>query len=135
MISYRYLPAIRSAALRNMAARSEKGRDSQAGLAASAASIAADTSEVEAFEYDAIVEEWLAGFCWVDMDDVLIYRNQYSISKSETSGLLLFLRQQEVPPTETSFVSSQVRRLSLLAEPTLSHRSATYNQQRIFQLA
>jgi hypothetical protein len=67
IISYLYFPAIKSAALRNMAARSEKGRDSHAGFAASAASIAEETSEGEAFEYDAIVEEWFAGFCWVDI--------------------------------------------------------------------
>jgi len=50
MISYLYFPAIRSAALRKMAALSEKGRDSHAGFAASAASMAADTSEGEALE-------------------------------------------------------------------------------------
>jgi hypothetical protein len=50
MISYLYLPAMRSAALRKMAARSEKWRDSQAGLAERAASIAVDTSEGEALE-------------------------------------------------------------------------------------
>jgi hypothetical protein len=50
IMSYLYLPEIKSAALRKMAARSENGRDSQAGLAASAASIAAETSDGEAFE-------------------------------------------------------------------------------------
>lgn len=55
-----------------MAALSANGRASHAGLAASAASIAADTSEGEAFEYDAMVEEWLAGVCCLDMEEVLI---------------------------------------------------------------
>jgi hypothetical protein len=50
IISYLYFPAIRSAALRKMAARSEKGRDSHAGFAASAASTAAEMSEAEALE-------------------------------------------------------------------------------------
>jgi hypothetical protein len=50
MISYLYFPAIKSAAFRNTAARSAKGRDSQAGFAWSAASMAAETSEGEALE-------------------------------------------------------------------------------------
>jgi len=50
MISYLYFPAMRSAALRKTAARSAKGRDSQAGLAARAASMAAETSEGEALK-------------------------------------------------------------------------------------
>jgi hypothetical protein len=57
IISYRYFPATRSAALRKIAARSEKGRDSQAGLAAKAASIADETSEGVALEYETTVEE------------------------------------------------------------------------------
>jgi hypothetical protein len=54
-----------------MAARSEKGRDSHSGFAARAASIAAETSDGEALEYEAIVEEWFDGFCWVEIDEVL----------------------------------------------------------------
>jgi hypothetical protein len=50
MISYLYFPAIRSAAFRKMAALSENGRDSHAGFAASAASIAAETSDGKALE-------------------------------------------------------------------------------------
>jgi len=50
MISYLYFVAIKSAALRKMAARSEKGRASHSGLAESAASIALETSEGEALE-------------------------------------------------------------------------------------
>jgi hypothetical protein len=72
IISYLYFPAIRSAALRKIAARSEKGRDSHAGFAARAASIAAETSDGEALEYEAMVEEWFDGFCCVEMDEVLI---------------------------------------------------------------
>lgn len=56
-MSYLYFPAIRSAAFKKIAALSENGRDSHAGLAAKAASIAADTSDGEAFEYEATVEE------------------------------------------------------------------------------
>lgn len=70
-MSYLYFPAIKSAALRKMAALSEKGRDSHSGFAARAASIAAETSDGEALEYEAIVEEWFDGFCWVEMDEVL----------------------------------------------------------------
>jgi hypothetical protein len=62
-MSYLYFPAIRSAAFRNTAARSANGRDSHAGFAARAASIAAETSDGKAFEYEAMVEEWLEGFC------------------------------------------------------------------------
>ena len=40
-----------------MAALSENGRDSHAGLAANAASMADDTSAGVAFEYEATVEE------------------------------------------------------------------------------
>jgi hypothetical protein len=72
IISYLYFPAIRSAAFKNTAARSAKGRDSHAGFAARAASIAAETSDGEAFEYVAIVEEWFEGFCCWDMVEVLI---------------------------------------------------------------
>lgn len=71
-MSYLYFPAIRSAALRNTAARSENGRDSHAGFAASAASMAVETSEGEALEYEATVEEWFDGFCCFEIDDVLI---------------------------------------------------------------
>jgi hypothetical protein len=61
IISYLYLPETRSAALRKMAARSAKGRDSHSAFAERAASMAAETSDAEALEYEAIVEEWLAG--------------------------------------------------------------------------
>ena len=73
MISYRYFVEIRSAALRKMAARSEKGRASHSAFAERAASIAFETSEGEALEYDAIVEEWFAGFCCLEIVDVLIW--------------------------------------------------------------
>lgn len=73
-MSYLYFPAIRSAAFKKIAALSEKGRDSHAGFAASAASMAADTSDGEALEYEATVEEWLEGFCWVEIVEVLICR-------------------------------------------------------------
>lgn len=63
---------IRSAALRNMAARSAKGVFSHEDFAARADSIAEETSEADALEYEATVEEWLAGFCWVDRSVVLI---------------------------------------------------------------
>lgn len=74
-MSYLYLPAIRSAAFRKTAALSEKGRDSQAGFAARAASMAAETSDGEAFEYEAIVEEWFDGFCCLEIEEVLSYGN------------------------------------------------------------
>lgn len=35
--------------------------------------MAAEMSAVEALEYEAIVEEWLEGFCWVEILEVLIY--------------------------------------------------------------
>jgi hypothetical protein len=72
IIVYRYGPDIISAALRKIEARSEKGSDSHAGLAASAASIAAETSEGEAVEYVATIDAWSDGFFWVDMVEVLI---------------------------------------------------------------
>jgi hypothetical protein len=72
MISWRYFPDIKSAALRKMEARSEKVRDSHAGLAASAASIAAETSEGLALEYEATTDEWFEGFFWVNTIEVLI---------------------------------------------------------------
>ena len=50
IISYRYFPLIKSAALRKTAALSAKGKDSQAGFAARAASMALDTSSLLAFE-------------------------------------------------------------------------------------
>lgn len=71
-MSYLYFPAIRSAAFKNIAALSENGRDSHAGFAARAASMAAETSDGEALEYEATVEEWLEGFCWVEIVEVLI---------------------------------------------------------------
>jgi hypothetical protein len=72
IISYLYFPAIRSAAFKKIAALSEKGRDCHSGFAARAASMAAETSEGEALEYEAIVEEWFEGFCCLDMDDAFI---------------------------------------------------------------
>lgn len=51
MISYLYLVLMRSAAFRNMAARSAKGKLSHAGFAANAESIACLTSSEEALEY------------------------------------------------------------------------------------
>lgn len=36
--------------------------------------MAAETSDGEALEYEAIVEEWSEGFCCLEMDDVLICR-------------------------------------------------------------
>jgi hypothetical protein len=63
---------MRSAVFKKIAALSEKGRDSHSGLAARAASMAAETSDGEALEYEAIVEEWFEGSCCLDMDDVLI---------------------------------------------------------------
>lgn len=71
IISYLYFPAIKSAALRKTAALSENGRDSHAGLAARAASMAAETSDGDALEYDAMVEEWFDGFCCLDIVEVL----------------------------------------------------------------
>jgi hypothetical protein len=50
MISYLYFPDIRSAAFKKTAALSANGRDSQAGFAARAASMAAETSDGEALE-------------------------------------------------------------------------------------
>jgi hypothetical protein len=74
IISYLYLPAIKSAAFKKIAALSEKGRDSHSGFAARAASIAAETSDGEALEYDATAEEWFAGLCCLEIDEVLICR-------------------------------------------------------------
>lgn len=56
---------MRSAALRKTAALSAKGRDSHAGLAARAASMAFETSEELALVYLAIISWWAAGFDWV----------------------------------------------------------------------
>lgn len=80
------------------------------------------------------MEEWLAGFCCVEMDDVLVFRSQYSIPKSKIIALPLFLQQQWVLLTETSSVSSQEQLSSLLAAPTLSYRNATHNQLIMHQL-
>jgi hypothetical protein len=73
MISYRYFPLIRSAAFRKIAARSAKGSDSQAGLAARAESMALDTSEAVALEYLAIAEEWDDGMDWLRIEEVLTW--------------------------------------------------------------
>lgn len=53
--SYLYFPAIRSAAFKKMAALSAKGKFSHSGLAARAASIAADTWADEACDDEARV--------------------------------------------------------------------------------
>ena len=70
--SYRYLPAIRSAALRNIAALSAKGRVSHARFAERADSIALDTSESLAFEYLAMGSECEDGLAWVRRESLLI---------------------------------------------------------------
>ena len=57
MITYRYFPEMRSAAFKKIAALSENGSDSHAGFAARAASMAAETSDGDALEYKATVEE------------------------------------------------------------------------------
>jgi hypothetical protein len=92
MISYRYFLAIKSAAFKKIAALSENGRDSHSAFAARAASIAAETSDGEAFEYEAIVEEWFDGFCCLEIEEVLIYGCQSQ--SAEPFGLLTSL-----PPT------------------------------------
>jgi len=60
--SYLYLPLIRSAALRKMAALSSKGVDSQDDLAASADSMAALTCSSVALEDLATMSAWREGF-------------------------------------------------------------------------
>lgn len=70
IISYLYFPLIRSAALRNTAARSANGKFSHAGFAARADSMAFETSAELALEYLAMVEECAAGLAWVRMEDV-----------------------------------------------------------------
>jgi hypothetical protein len=40
--------------------------------------MAAETSDGEALEYEAMVEEWFAGFCCVEIVEVVIYRSQDS---------------------------------------------------------
>lgn len=65
MISYLYLVLMRSAAFRNMAARSAKGKLSHAGFAASAESIACLTSSEEALEHLATEVEKDEGFACV----------------------------------------------------------------------
>lgn len=77
--SYLYFPAIRSAAFRKMAALSAKGRFSHSGLAARAASMAADTWAGEACDEDARAVPWAEGIFWrttelVVMDSELISR-------------------------------------------------------------
>jgi hypothetical protein len=72
--SYRYFPLIRSAALRNTAARSANGRDSHADLAVRAKSIALDTSDGVAFEYLATIFACTAGFLCTKSDEFLNYR-------------------------------------------------------------
>lgn len=67
---------MRSAALRNTAARSANGRLSQAGFAASAESIACSISEADALEYLAIGVECDEGLDWVRIEDVLICLDQ-----------------------------------------------------------
>ena len=71
MSSYRYFPLMRSAALRNIAARSTKGNVSQAFLAANAESMALDTSEELAFEYFAIASACDEGILCVRIEEVL----------------------------------------------------------------
>jgi len=57
MSSYLYFPLIKSAAFKNTAARSANGKFSHAGFAASADSMAFETSAELAFEYLAMFEE------------------------------------------------------------------------------
>lgn len=61
-MSERYLPVTSSEARRKMAARSSKGKASQAGFALSAASMAALTWSGVAAAYSAMVSWWLQGF-------------------------------------------------------------------------
>src|SRR5690242_184496 len=72
IISYRYFPDTRSAALRKTEARSAKGRASHSAFAASAESIAFFTSAVLAFEYLATTSACEEGLFWVRIEELLI---------------------------------------------------------------
>lgn len=72
MISYLYFVEIKSAALRNTAARSANGSDSHAGFAARAESIAFFTSTELALEYLATTSAWDEGSCCVRIEELLI---------------------------------------------------------------
>jgi len=72
MMSYLYLPAMRSAAFKKTAARSENGSPSHDCFAARAASMAAETSALDALEYDAIVVAWEEGSDCVSTEESLI---------------------------------------------------------------
>jgi len=77
MISYRYLPAIKSAAFKKIAARSAKGIDSQKGIAVVALFIAFPMMAGEALQYEATVEAWSDGFFCVDMLEVWTFLDQF----------------------------------------------------------
>ena len=63
--SYRYFPDIRSAAFKNIAARSAKVMNSHAGLAVKADSMALETSAEVALVYLATGSRCEAGLGWV----------------------------------------------------------------------
>lgn len=73
MMSYRYLEEMRSAALRNTAARSANGRFSHDVFASRAASIALLTSAVLALEYLATTSACEEGSCCVRIEEFVIY--------------------------------------------------------------
>lgn len=80
MISYLYLPPMRSAALRKMAARSTKGVASHDSLAARAASMAALTSDALALEKLATASAWEDGLDCVRTEEFLICHCQIEVN-------------------------------------------------------
>lgn len=103
IISYRYLVEIRSAAFKKTAARSAKGRDSQADLASSAASMALLTSTLLALEYFATTSACAAGLCWVRIEELFICIGSISGSMLKSCGIVHVVLPQPVePPMESA---------------------------------
>lgn len=73
IISYLYFPAIKSAAFKNTAARSENGRVDHSFFASRAPVIASLTCSVVACEEDANVVAWLDGMYCGDLSFVVIF--------------------------------------------------------------
>jgi hypothetical protein len=73
------------------------------------------------------VEEWLEGFCCVEIAEVLIWEHKqlYKLSKKIFGSLLLFLQRRLGPRQELWTGSPSAQQSSLHAELSLCHSDAT----------
>lgn len=108
MSSYLYLPLMRSAALRKMAARSAKGIDSHDDLAASAESMAFVTSSGDALDAVATMSACEDGLDCDVVEDVLICIVESDTDVRRSHG---FAWHTSLPPI-TSGTSSGILDLS-----------------------